>query len=176
VQLPRFNPYQLRRAALLVIEAEGWQAHSSALEQAPHAYSDELKAMLTYGRDLPPQRLQDAYDELKESKMALAGLFDQIDLLASPTAPQTAVSFTDPAPTNQPEFTAWANILGGPALTLPNGLAASGLPLALQLMAPVGMEKLLLGTGQTLEEIWGRFSPPHSDGFSAVALGERDRI
>ena len=92
--------------------------------------------------------------------MVVRKALEHIDLIASPTAPQTAFAFTDPAPVNQANLTMLANISGCPAITLPCGVAPSGLPLALQLMARPFDEAELLGAAQILENTLGRLFPP----------------
>ncbi len=53
-----------------------------------------------------------------------------------------------------------ANVSGCPAITLPCGVARSGLPLALQLIARPFDEAELVGAAQILENTWGRLFPP----------------
>jgi aspartyl-tRNA(Asn)/glutamyl-tRNA(Gln) amidotransferase subunit A len=158
--LPGLELRGLRREAFLVIEAERAEALATSLQEEPAAYSDNLKAMLDYGRNLPAERLEKAYRMIGAAKKALEGLFEKVDLLVSPTAPQTAFSFDDPAPANQAEFTGLANVSGCPAISLPCGLARSGLPLAFQIMAAPYNEAMMLGAAEVLETAWGRLTPP----------------
>ena len=65
-----------------------------------------------------------------------------------------------PTPVNQASLTMLANISGCPAITLPCGVAPSGLPLALQLIARPFDEAELLGAAQILEKTWGWLFPP----------------
>lgn len=90
-------------------------------------------------------------------------LFDRVDCLVIPmlaTAPLAIGSFpSDHADTDLhlERMTAFAplaslaNISGCPALTLPFGSDADGLPLPVQLMAPMGHEPLLLSLAARLE-------------------------
>jgi aspartyl-tRNA(Asn)/glutamyl-tRNA(Gln) amidotransferase subunit A len=160
LSLPKFAPGTLQRPALLVIEAEGADALADPLRQTPDAFSDKLKSMLAYGRDAPAERLDEARSLLDEAGLAIRETFDQVDLIATPTAPQTAFAFTDPTPVNQANLTMLANISGCPAITLPSGIAPSGLPLAMQLMARPYDEAELLGAAQALENTWSRHLPP----------------
>ena len=48
-------------------------------------------------------------------------------------------------------YAALVNITGAPALTLPFGSDANGLPLPIQLIAPLGGDLQLLSLGATLE-------------------------
>ncbi len=160
LSLPEMTPGTLQKPALLVIEAEGADALAEPLRQTPEAFSDVLKSMLAYGHDAPAERLVHARHLLAEAGSAVRKALEQVDLIASPTAPQTAFSFTDPAPVNQAGLTMLANLSGCPAITLPCGVAPSGLPLALQLIARPFDEAGLLGAAQILENTWGRFFPP----------------
>ena len=160
LSLPELAPGTLHRAALLVIEAEGADALADPLRQAPDAFSDDLKSMLAFGRNAPARRLVEVQSLLAEAGMAVRKTFEQVDLIASPTAPQTAFAFTDPTPVNQANLTMLANISGCPAITLPSGVTPSGLPLALQLIARPFAEAELLGAAQILENTWGRLFPP----------------
>ena len=49
-------------------------------------------------------------------------------------------------------YAALANISGFPALSMPFGEDANGMPLAIQLIATMGADNLLLNLGQRLEE------------------------
>jgi len=158
--LQALAPGTLQRPALLVIEAEGADALADPLRQTPDAFSDDLKSKLAYGHDAPAGRLVQARHLLAEAGLVVRKALEQIDLIASPTAPQTAFAFTDPVPVNQARLTMLANISGCPAITLPCGVAPSGLPLAMQLIAPPFDEAELLGAAQILENTWGRFLPP----------------
>ena len=100
-------------------------------------------------------------------------VFDEIDLLLTPmlsTAPKPIGSF----PTDHGDvdlhfkrmkafapLAALANISGFPAITLPFGADAAGLPLPVQLVAPMGYETLLLSLATVLEAE-GRWHHPFS--------------
>lgn len=157
---PNLDLRNLRREAFLIIEAEGAEALAASLQSDPAAYSENLTAMLAYGRNLPSDRLQSAYQALAAAKDVVRDMFSAVDLVVSPTAPQTAFSFDDPAPVNQAEITGLANISGCPAISLPCGLSPSGLPLAFQIMAAPYDEATLLSAAEVLEKTWGRLTPP----------------
>ena len=160
------EPRRLRREAFLVIEAEGAIALAASLQQEPDAYSSNFRDMMDYGRNLPVERLDAARRHIAEMKQAINALFEDVDLIVTPTAPQTAFSFDEPAPTNQAEYTGLANVAGGPAISLPCGLDPSGLPLAIHLMAAPFQEAGLLYAAEVLEKTWGRFRPGEADNQS----------
>ena len=82
--------------------------------------------------------------------------FEQCDVLLSPTAPSAAFGIGDK--TDDPLamylndiFTVPANLSGMPALSMPGGLDDQGLPVGVQLVAPVLGEAVLFRTANALE-------------------------
>src|SRR5205085_2331299 len=75
----------------------------------------------------------------------VAPILAQHDALLSPTAPAAApagLAWTGDASLCQP----WST-LGAPSISLPSGISAAGLPLALQLVQAPGADTRLLGAG-----------------------------
>ena len=158
VSLPDHDLNELRRSAFLFIEAESSKVLSKWVINHPDSYSKNLKSLLEYGRQISDKQLLKIKDKIAGAKIDIINLFKDIDFLITPTAPQTAFSFSDPVPINQAEFTALANIGGVPAISLPCGISPSGLPLSFQLMARPYGECGLLNAAESLEGIWGRLS------------------
>lgn len=132
--LPAPDPTGNRLAGLLISEAEAGHALETELQSRPGDFSDAFRRMLNYGRNAPAHRLVAAQRRLQATGHAFRKLFDQADLLLLPTAAQGAFPFAQAAPDNQADFTQWANHGGCPAVSLPCGLSADGMPLGLQLI------------------------------------------
>jgi aspartyl-tRNA(Asn)/glutamyl-tRNA(Gln) amidotransferase subunit A len=89
------------------------------------------------------------------------GIFENVDILATPTVPRTALPCGDDAPSDAVGrnavdwscFTYPFNLSGNPALSLPVGLDADGLPIGLQLVAATGRESTLLRAAAALERL-----------------------
>lgn len=75
-------------------------------------------------------------------------LFDQVDLISTPTMPGGAPPLGVPSPT---VFTLPFNLLGWPTLSVPCGQTQEGLPLGLQLAARPWAEATVLRAGLALE-------------------------
>lgn len=98
----------------------------------------------------------------------IAGLFEQIDLLACPAMPYAAPPVGDdalPIPDAnvvRPRFTYPFNFSNSPTLTLPCGFTPDNLPVALQLVGPHFSEETLLRVGHAFEQSteWHRRIPP----------------
>jgi aspartyl-tRNA(Asn)/glutamyl-tRNA(Gln) amidotransferase subunit A len=96
----------------------------------------------------------------------LAALFAEVDTIAWPTIPAVAPPLEAPlvelpsgtltADQANVRGAALANLTGIPAVTLPVGLGADGLPIALQLQAAWGRDGLLLDAAEALERANGR--------------------
>ncbi|MBS9722184.1 amidase [Tianweitania sp. BSSL-BM11] len=121
-------------------------------------------AFIRKGQTLTGQALWTSLDAGIHASRALWDLFDDVDCILTPmlsSAPLPLGSFpfdhddVDLQIQRMTEFAplaALANITGFPAITLPFGADASGLPLPVQIMAPMGHDELLLALGQRLEQ------------------------
>ncbi len=83
-------------------------------------------------------------------------LFDQYDFLLSPTTPSPAFKLgektDDPLQMYLADiFTVQANVVGYPAISIPNGTDSDGLPIGLQLMAPPFREGALVALATYLQ-------------------------
>ncbi|HTG47310.1 MAG TPA: Asp-tRNA(Asn)/Glu-tRNA(Gln) amidotransferase subunit GatA [Actinomycetota bacterium] len=95
-----------------------------------------------------------------------AAAFEGFDVLVSPTSPTTA--FAIGAKADDPMamylndiFTIPANLAGVPAISVPCGIDDAGLPIGLQLTAPVRDERTLLRAASAFEADLGlQFRPP----------------
>src|SRR5690606_9219994 len=81
-------------------------------------------------------------------------------MLLMPTAPQAAFPHAEAAPSNQADFTCLANIAGLPAISLPAGWNADGLPVAVQLVGALGHEAGLFAAARALDAALSAFRPP----------------
>ncbi|MPN31924.1 putative amidase AmiD [bioreactor metagenome] len=99
----------------------------------------------------------------------MTALLDTLDMLlvpvqpfAAPTHEQLGALAQDPE-LNQRliQFTAPFDVSGHPALTLPGGLTAGGMPIGFQLVSRKGAEGLLLQAGQVFQGAtqWHRRHP-----------------
>ena len=86
-----------------------------------------------------------AADRLLDSAVVAARrLFEDIDVLVTPTTPQTAFPLESPLPDTAGDFTCFANLAGLPAVTIPMGMTLDGLPTGMQFVGPPGSDLRLL--------------------------------
>jgi aspartyl-tRNA(Asn)/glutamyl-tRNA(Gln) amidotransferase subunit A len=96
------------------------------------------------------QRLRAEYRE------RCAGAFDRLDLLVAPTIaiePPAADADERELRGRGIRLTYPFDVLGWPALALPAGLTANGLPASIQLIGPPGADALVLGAGAALASL-----------------------
>jgi len=151
-RLPGWDAAALRRDAFLLCEIDGAQVHAQALARDPEGFSPALRKLLAYGAAHAGERAQIAA-RLAVAADTLNNCLGGLDLLVLPTCPQAAFAQGSAAPLNQADFTVPANLCGAPALSMPWGADAAGMPLGLQLMARPGMDAMLLRLGCLLEAL-----------------------
>ena len=134
-----------RRAGLIVSEYEGAKFHAGKDFETSEGFSAHFKSMLSFGQNLPTDKVNDAYARTRNSSKLAESFFQNTQALIAPAALQTAFKFGDDVPANQADFTAFANFADLPAISLPMGAAKNGLPMGLQLMTKSGRDRALLG-------------------------------
>jgi len=143
-----FPMQRARRAAFFLIEAEMLVTHAAALADGQHPVSPQLDQLLAYARGRSAADYARADRMLDAAVVASRRLFGEIDVLVTPTTPQAAFDLDAALPDNQGDFTCFANFSGCPAVTIPMGLTADGLPLGLQFLGPPGSDLRLLELAQ----------------------------
>jgi len=150
----------LRRHALIAIEAEAAKALAPTWNTPPYAYSRNFREMLAFGRGAKPTRVRSALQAMNETGELIRSLFSEIDFLVMPSTPQLAHALDTPTSGNQGDLTGLANMAGCPAIVIPTGLASSGLPTSLQILAAPGRDYELLNWAQRIASTWKPIFPP----------------
>ena len=155
VELPDFE--LLFDAANVIIACEAASLHRPWLEQRPQDYANQVRIRTEPGLYIPATQYIDALRlRAVYTQRFLAGAMDGIDALLLPALPFTAPTIAEsdverfPGPqvlaslARFSKYTRPFNLLGLPAVSVPGGFAANGLPLAFQLVGRPFDEALLL--------------------------------
>ena len=153
----------IKAAQLTITLAEAATVHSGERRAERARYGDDVQRLLALG-DLVAARDYLAAQRFRRSFIRdLVRLFDDVDVVLSPTTPDRAepigaetVRWPDGSEESVLEaciryLLRW-NLGGCPALSLPCGVE-DGLPVGLQLAARPGGERLLLDLGRAVEEL-----------------------
>lgn len=162
---PIYDYSKSRRAGLLVSEIEGAEEHGVTPEgPRPDGLSDMFYSLLRWGARQDAAKVDAAYAHIADVHAAAAAVWDNVDVLIAPTAPQEAFSFEADVPANQADFTAWADFARLPATAIYTGRSEAGLPLSLQVIGAEGQDRETLQVAAALEQLFDK--PPMPDGFA----------
>ena len=140
----------------------------------PAKVSDEqmdpaFVAAVRRGEQLPLQEYLDAVAALKRLIATAIRLFQQYDLLLTPTLPVAAfaVGMDDPPGTKLwKPFSGWVNLAKLPAASVPCGITKSGLPIGLQIVGPRFSEARVLRMARAVERACGFERPDLAERIS----------
>jgi Asp-tRNA(Asn)/Glu-tRNA(Gln) amidotransferase A subunit family amidase/ketopantoate reductase len=134
---------------------EAWQVHGARISSNPGHYGPETLRLLCSGAEISEERYAAALDLRLKLLPAAAQIFANIDVLLTPAVPFVAPATTPPIDTPEGEaeglFSGVFNVTGDPAIVLPCGWNSDGLPIGLQLVAPLGRDQALLSAAAFVE-------------------------
>ena len=141
-------------AATAAAEAAAWESRiGHALGEAD--LEARTWAMVQAGQSITAPRLLATIERMQQLAAEVFEWFDGYDLLVTPTTPQPASQHGDYLRNYVSglgsAFTRPVNVTGQPAISLPLGWPADGLPRGVQLIAAYGREDLLIRTASCLE-------------------------
>lgn len=162
VQVPDMDA--LNAVARLILLVEASAMHEPHLAKRDH-YGADVLALLDQGRLIPGTDYVNAQRIRRQFVLQFRELFRNIDILLTPTIPivaprigQTQVDLGGQAVDTRLATTLFVraiNALGLPALSLPCGSSAAGLPIGVQLIGRAFEDGVLLGLASALESALG---------------------
>jgi amidase len=128
------------------------------------------RQLAAIGSKLPAKAVTAAQKQADKTAKRFTAMFDDMDVLLMPTIAKPAariggwmhkgLSGTAAGAGKWVPFCMPWNVVGFPALSFPVGLSKDGLPLAVQLIAPPGGDRLLMRVAAALERVRGPFPQP----------------
>ena len=152
---PSFTSGQARRAGLLMCEAEMLIEHADAWAGDRSLFSPLLVKLMGWAEGKSAADLAAASLLADRAQVQLQQWLAACDVLVMPTAPQRAFAHGSAVPASQADLTAYANMAGNPALSLPLPVAAGELPIGIQLVGRIGEEYTLIALAQAFQQAVG---------------------
>jgi aspartyl-tRNA(Asn)/glutamyl-tRNA(Gln) amidotransferase subunit A len=157
VAIPEIELQAACRNTIAFAEASSY--HEKNIRSRPADYGEDTRELLRLGLLIPAVDYLAALRARRVLVRAFRKAFETFDVLAGPATPAVAppigagsLDTGEELRTGLLRLAGPFNTVGFPALSLPCGLSASGLPIGLQLAAAPGAEPLLLRVGRELEK------------------------
>ena len=140
---------------------ESYQFHREMVAATPDLYQPETMRRIRSGEKTTDEQYEVARRQLESERSQIAELFHKVDVFVTPTtpipAPRISDLVSDPAQLRPAELlllrnTRPINVWGLPAISLPCGVASSGLPIGLQIVGPPGGEADVLRLASQYEQ------------------------
>jgi aspartyl-tRNA(Asn)/glutamyl-tRNA(Gln) amidotransferase subunit A len=150
-------------AVIFVVEAAAY--HQRWLRERPHDYGDDVRQRLLPGMLYPATEYVNAQRARRRILESFLAALTEVDLLVMPTVPMAAPPIPGPpvaTPNPLTRYTFAFDVTGLPALTVPCGFTAAGLPIGLQIAGRPFDEATVLRVGRAYERAtdWHRRRPP----------------
>jgi len=136
---------------LLIMGSEAAAFHKPMYEKQAQDYRPKLREMLRQGLETDAVTYSRALERRVRFSADMRVLADQVDVLLTPSTPTAPLA--DLTNTGDTRFQGPWTSCGLPTITLPAGLAESGLPMGIQLIASPFDEAQLLSTARWCEKL-----------------------
>ena len=135
----------------IIMAVEGSAFHEPMYRRQAEDYQPGIRGMIRRGLDTDAVTYSRALERRQRFIRDMKELSERVDVLLTPSTPTP--SLPDRTNTGNTMFQGPWTSCGLPAITLPSGLAASGLPLGIQLVAAAFGEARLLAAARWCEAI-----------------------
>jgi aspartyl-tRNA(Asn)/glutamyl-tRNA(Gln) amidotransferase subunit A len=141
--------------------AEAYAFHREAVTKTPELYQAETVRRILSGANITGEQLENARGELEKARHEIVKIFDEVDVIVTPTTPIPAPSIEElkkyPEKLRPHELillrnTRPFNVWGIPAISVPCGFTRTGLPIGLQIAAARGRDDLVLRAAYAYEQ------------------------
>jgi amidase len=165
------SPDDVARDAVLLCAIEAAAAHEATYPARASEYGPVFAAFLDTGRNVDASTVVKIRKRRAEFSGRVAALFKEIDVLIVPALNRAGLTLAELSPNvanpaqariGRVRFTAPFDMTGSPALVLPGGRTAQGLPVGFQMVGRHLEEALLLRAGHAFQQAtdWHRHRPP----------------
>ena len=148
VEVPGWDDATIQAGLLLVVEA--WHSDAQLVADDPDGIGDDVRDRLQLGATFDDAAVRAAWVAQREWQATLERVFDEVDVLVTPTLTIFPPRLDDHEDLIVSRCTLPVNLAGVPALSLPVR-AAGPLPASIQLIGPARSEGRLLAAGALVE-------------------------
>ena len=141
--------------------AESYAYHAEFVARSPELYQPETVRRILTGKKISAPEVEERRLELKTIRTHIGRVFEEVDILVTPTTPIVAPSLAElkhnPELLRPREITLLRNtrpfnVWGLPAISVPCGFTKTGLPVGLQIAGPHWAESRILQVAQAYEQ------------------------
>jgi Asp-tRNA(Asn)/Glu-tRNA(Gln) amidotransferase A subunit family amidase len=141
--------------------AEAFAFHQPLVARSPELYQPPTLSRIKSGENVSAADALRAVRDLQATRHAVRQIFDEVDILLTPTVPIPPPMIADlqknpdslrPTELVMLRNTRPFNVWGIPAISVPCGFTSGGLPIGLQLAAAPWREDLLLQAAHAYEQ------------------------
>jgi len=144
--------------------AESYAFHAENVAKRPELYQVETLRRIRNGEAITAGEFIRRRRELEEARRNIGAMFAEVDVIVTPTMPTAAPSIAElkadpdalrPAELKLLRNTRPFNVWGLPAISVPCGFTAGGLPIGMQIAGPHWREDLVLQLAHAYERATG---------------------
>jgi aspartyl-tRNA(Asn)/glutamyl-tRNA(Gln) amidotransferase subunit A len=159
IAIGNLEPLAIAQNVMTLAEATSY--HSVRIRSRPELFHPAIRRKIESGLFLPAEAYVKALRIRNLFEHRFAGLFETFDLLATPTthipAPEFGQAFVqsangDISTRESVRFTRLFNPNGLPAISIPNGFSAEGMPIGLQLVGKRLADGLVTGVAHAYQQ------------------------
>ena len=155
----------VRSANTVIMLSEAYAFHERNLKERPQDFGEMVRARFRIGGLFSASDYVQAQRCRELAKREFADVLRRVDVLVTPTMSQPAPAFEGfdgTAIIRAPSFTAPFNVTGLPAISVPCGFTASGLPVGMQIAGKPFDEPTVLRAAYTYQQHarWFERRPP----------------
>jgi aspartyl-tRNA(Asn)/glutamyl-tRNA(Gln) amidotransferase subunit A len=146
-----------------IIGSEAYRLTGALVDDPAQPVDPAVRPRIQIGRDIPAHKYLAALAERDQMKAAFLAALDGVDALLTPTTQTPAIPHDSVDQNTTPaHFTRLFNLLEMCALAVPDGFAAGGLPLSLQIACRPYDEAMALRIGWAYQQAtdWHTARPP----------------
>jgi aspartyl-tRNA(Asn)/glutamyl-tRNA(Gln) amidotransferase subunit A len=162
--------------------AESYAYHAEFVARSPELYHPDTLRRIRKGESISPAEVENCRRELQKVRSVIPQVFEQVDILVTPTTPVAAPTISDlesdPDELRAQELvllrnTRPFNVWGLPAISVPCGFTKAGLPIGMQIAGPHWQERRVLELAFGYEQAtpWHEREPELSQSPRPQAVG-----